>query len=123
MGFKPLLERIDDDYIMQKHRYILVGKENKIAPMYNYGANMTLQSHCDQITEKELGNSLSNVTWEASYILKTEELFELEWINLEFWKLRNVFNFIRNSEEELRDFWKKTIMNEALKRKFNYLKT
>lgn len=35
MDFKPLLERIDDNYIMQKHRYILVGKENKIAPMYN----------------------------------------------------------------------------------------
>lgn len=24
--------------------------------MYNYGANMTLQSNCDQITEKELEN-------------------------------------------------------------------
>lgn len=84
---------------------------------------MTLQSHCDQITGKELGNSLSNVTWKARYILKTEELFKLEGTNLEFCKLRSVFNFISNSNEELRDFWKKRIVNEALKRKFNYLKT
>lgn len=46
---------------MQKHRYILVGDENQVVTMYNYGANVTLQSEGEGITEREVGNSLSNV--------------------------------------------------------------
>lgn len=57
---------------MQKHRYILVGEEDQVVTMYNYGANVTLQSQGEGITEREVGNSLSNVNWKARY-LKTEE--------------------------------------------------
>lgn len=53
---------------MTKH--IRRGKDN--CSNYNYSVNVTLQSHFGGITEKQLGNSLSNINQEAKY-LKTEE--------------------------------------------------
>lgn len=46
----------------------MLGEEKRTALMYNYSVSVTLQSHLEGITEKELGNSLSNVNWEAKYL-------------------------------------------------------
>lgn len=67
---KVLLERWQK-YLMTNHSYIL-GEENRTAPVHNSSANVTLQSHFKGDTEKESGNSISNVNWKARY-MKTEE--------------------------------------------------